>query len=157
MIPTYKQLDTTFDFDTTKSWLTNNYCPICLKRRNTEDLQYHHCIWVTDGGVNNKHNLLRICSTCHATATNGCKIDKERCNLIAVYHQLAYFGLSIINLNGDENKRNYISDFYTLHPKCKEYMSIFNLYTHGKQFLINEPMEDLISLCIKCHKAKHNK
>ena len=47
-------------------------CALCDDRRH---LQIHHCIPRSLGGNNSDHNLITLCSKCHALA-HGTKLDE---------------------------------------------------------------------------------
>lgn len=75
--------------------LTNNYCPLCLRKRR--EFEVHHCIAAADGGPDTASNLLAICNTCHATITRGSVEDRFPLATAALQHQLMYFGLQLID------------------------------------------------------------
>lgn len=82
----YLGLDTKFEHNEHKCWLTNSHCPICLKQKR--DFEYHHCIWSMDGGSDDYFNMLRICNTCHAILTRGSVEDRVPKDQAVYYHQI---------------------------------------------------------------------
>lgn len=124
-ISLYMSLETEFLIQDKYCGLTNNYCPICLKKR--AEFEIHHCIPSNHGGTNDSHNMLRLCNTCHALITNGCFEDREPRFKAAMNHQMMYFGVSFFPEEDSKNKTkqqrdiNYYKDKPLLLKALKEW------------------------------------
>lgn len=93
----YLGLDTEFVEDKPKCYLTNDYCPICLKQKR--EFADHHCEAKVDGGSDDYFNILRICCTCHTIIHNGSVEDRIPRQYAAREHQLMYFGIDFFALD----------------------------------------------------------
>jgi hypothetical protein len=104
----YLGLDTKFVQDKRKCYLTNDYCPICLKQKR--EFADHHCIAKVDGGTDDYFNILRICCTCHAIIHSGSVEDRVPKRAAARNHQLMYFGsdfCALDSLEEDSHESRY--------------------------------------------------
>ncbi|MHB0876581.1 MAG: HNH endonuclease signature motif containing protein [Anaerolineae bacterium] len=80
------------EFRTTKKhgYLTNDYCPLCLKQR--DEFQVHHVVARNEGGLDRLQNLLRVCCSCHALITMGNWQERVPRDMAALYHQTMHYG-----------------------------------------------------------------
>lgn len=75
------------------TWLTNHYCPVCLRQKSY--FENHHCVARSDNGQDGYKNVLKICATCHAIITRGCLEERWQMENAALFHQVMYFGLDV--------------------------------------------------------------
>jgi protein associated with RNAse G/E len=54
----YLDLNVDIKSDYGITYLTNNYCPICLKKR--QEFENHHCVPVNEGGIDLGNMLKRL-------------------------------------------------------------------------------------------------
>lgn len=79
------------------TWLTNNYCPICLRQKSY--FENHHCVGRAQNGPDGYKNVLRICATCHAIITRGCLEERWPMSNAALFHQIMCFGADVFPRN----------------------------------------------------------
>jgi len=135
----YLGLDTEFVWDKRKCYLTNDYCPICLKQER--EFENHHCIAKVDGGTDDHFNILRICSTCHAIITRGSVEDRAARAEAARNHQLMYFGIDFFphsNLEDRYKSRSYLER----NPFVKKLVAEFGSLTKAGQERVNSAIKD---------------
>lgn len=140
----YLGLDTKFAKDERGCWLTNYYCPICLKQKREFD--EHHCIWSSDGGTDEHFNMLRVCRTCHAVLTWGSVEDRVPKNLSAFYHQVLYFGLEFFPRDNLRKSRHIDRNFLELHPAWKEKIRDYDRMRADEQDKIDDAVKELAQL-----------
>lgn len=109
----YRDMPTDFVAGTSYSYLTNDYCPICLSQKL--DFEIHHCIWASDGGSDTPSNLLRTCNSCHAVITRGSEEERVPKNLAALHHQVMHYGFALFReaIRPETNKaaKHYATTF----------------------------------------------
>lgn len=130
----YYDFDTEFDRQGKFGFLTNDYCPLCLRRRR--DFEVHHVIFKAEGGHHTVNNLLRICCSCHALINLGCNEDGVPRAMAALHHQLFHFGISFIPLTPPPTgKYQHVHPLIT-QPHFQETVSAYRdlVSAKGQQF-----------------------
>lgn len=114
----YRGLDTEFVIGSKHCRLTNDFCPICLKRK--KQFEIHHCIWKSDGGTRSPLNLLKICKSCHVVMTFGDVEDMEIRDHAAFMHQLAHFGMRFVAEQAPSGAEQSKRTFLEARPKMRK-------------------------------------
>lgn len=137
---TYLNLPTEIQYKYS-TYLTNNYCPICLKER--QEFEHHHCIPASIGGSDDYVNMLVICNTCHSLITNGCEEDSYIRFICAVYHQLYLYGIDFCKMNPLNNKRfkNKDMGLYESIPRIKIYLEKYKKFDDDQKIIFNKMMK----------------
>lgn len=140
----YKGLETKFVRGSNHCYLTENYCPICLKQRIHFDK--HHCIWASEGGTDSFTNLLKICRTCHAVITGGCVDEMAPKNLAAFHHQIIYFGFNFIPRHPVKKAKYQGRSFLEKKPGISEILYLLNSAPKKKQTYYNQNFKTISRL-----------
>lgn len=127
----YSNHDTEFVAGEKGCWLTNNYCPICLRQKM--DFEIHHCIPSVEGGTDDFFNLLMVCNTCHAIITWGSMEDRVPKDLAAFNHQFMYFGMKFFPRNNPTNAKHKHINFLENYPDIKEALSFYDNSNSAEQ------------------------
>lgn len=114
----YRGLDTEFAVGSRYCHLTNDFCPICLERK--QQFEIHHCIWKSDGGTRSPLNLLKVCKSCHALMSFGDIEDVEPRDHAAFMHQLAHFGMRFVAEQAPSGARQIERTFLEVRPMMRE-------------------------------------
>lgn len=140
----YRGLDTEFVIDKQYCSLTNDCCPLCLKKK--QNFEYHHCIWSSEGGTSDASNLLRICMSCHAVLTRGSDEDRIPKDLAAFCHQMMYFGLDFIPRTRPHKGKHKNVSFLEEHPWWREPLEQYDAASADRKRKINQLWKDLSRL-----------
>jgi len=132
--------DTEIQHNNKYTYLTKNYCPICLQQKNT--FENHHCVPSSEGGSDDYVNRLIICNSCHSLITNGCYEDRYPRFLTAVYHQSYVYGIDFYTMNPKNNKR-YKKDtgLYKQRPFIKKMIETYNELDVNEQIDFNKKIK----------------
>lgn len=119
----YCGVETDFAKGKKSCYLTNDYCPLCLKQKSS--FQAHHCIWSMDGGTYDYFNMLMVCNTCHVILTSGNDEDRIPKDLAAFNHQLMYFGFGFFPLNNPAKGKHMDRNFLIFNPDIKRMIDLY--------------------------------
>ena len=119
------------------TYLTNNYCPICLKQH--KEFEGHHCIPASLGGSDDYVNMLIICNSCHSLITNGCEEDRNARFLCAINHQISIYGIDFYKMNPLNNKRFKNKDIglYKNYPYIKNILNYYDQLDDNGKIIYN--------------------
>lgn len=149
----YLNKETEFIHINNGGYLTNNYCPICLKQR--ENFEGHHCIPSSEGGSDDSVNILYICNSCHALITNGCNEDSKTRFDCAIYHQISKFGIDFYKMNPFNNKRykNINTQLYKIRPYIKEIIDWYDKLNKKDKEIANKKVKKICLYKYKYYRA----
>jgi hypothetical protein len=134
---TYLNFNTDIKFNNKTTYLTNNFCPVCLQQKR--EFENHHCVPSSEGGSDDYVNILNICNSCHSLITNGCYEDKYPRYLTAIYHQSYFYGIDFYKMNPENNQR-FKKDMglYKHRPFIKKIINDYEKLTEEEQNKFNE-------------------
>ena len=133
--------DTEIKYNNKGTYLTNNYCPICLNQKDS--FEYHHCIPASEGGSDDYVNILCICNSCHSLITNGCEEERYARHMSAINHQLSIHGIEFILMNPTNNKRYKNKDMglYKHRPNFKEIIELYSQLNENEKSNFNKALK----------------
>ncbi|MFA5558821.1 MAG: HNH endonuclease [Methanofastidiosum sp.] len=149
----YIDLNTVIESNKENTYLSNNYCPLCLKQQ--ESFEGHHCIPSSEGGSDDVVNKLLICNSCHALVTKGCSKDKVPRYLSAIYHQVFVYGIDFYKMNPDNNKRfkNKDMGLYEFRPHIKEALNYYESLDDNEKTKYNQNLKESSLYHYKYHRG----
>lgn len=123
-VGTYCGMPTEFVIGKNFSFLSDDYCPICLQRKI--EFEIHHCLWKTDGGPDTSSNLLRICNSCHAIITRGSIEERLPKNQAAFHHQVMQFGFGLFRAAHSSDTNRATKKFAKRYPRVAELIRLLD-------------------------------
>jgi len=127
------------------SFLSNQYCPICLLQK--KEFEVHHCIWARDGGPNTPSNLLAICNSCHAIVTRGSVEDRLPRDKAAFNHQVMCFGMALFHDALAAEKARGDTSFSEENPSIVQLINLFAKATSEQQARFDEQLKAEARVC----------
>jgi hypothetical protein len=122
----YLNIDTKIETNNEITYLTNNYCPICLMQKT--EFENHHCIEASKGGSDDYVNRLGICKSCHSIINNGSTKDKKPRIEASINHQIYLYGIEFYKMNPLNNKRfkNKDMGLYENYSRIENVLEYYN-------------------------------
>jgi hypothetical protein len=146
----YRGLDTEFVIGSKYCHLTNDFCPICLKRK--KQFEIHHCIWKSDGGTRSPLNLLKVCNTCHALMSFGDVDDVETRDQAAFMHQLTHFGMRLVAEQVPSGVEQSERTFLGVRPKMRELVRSYLVADEADRELVDRMIPPLARAYYQYHR-----
>lgn len=148
----YLDKDTCCQSESFGTFLTHDYCPICLTQQSS--FEGHHCIMSAKGGSDDKENILFICNSCHSLITNGNDSDSKPRYTSAIFHQMMHYGITFYQMNPENNRRGNKNQLYKNYPHIKECIDFYDTLNDGEKEAYNKKFIEISRYNYKFQRSK---